>query len=152
MPSVDLVSPSVGPSFGLEPIRTSFRRYVRIDCQVVREHDFRLIGDLALDLSTKGMLVRAKENGDRRHVLTGEEVIVSFKPPRSNVWFDAQGIVARVLHGRRPGDYGLSFGIEFVNLSKDDELYLFENLRGMAAPDAQRPPRPLVSPGLARAA
>ena len=43
----------------LEPFRASFRRYVRIDCQVVREHDFRLIGDLALDLSTKGMLVRA---------------------------------------------------------------------------------------------
>ncbi|MBN9162411.1 MAG: PilZ domain-containing protein, partial [Myxococcales bacterium] len=96
----------------LEPIRTSFRRYVRIDCQVVREHDFRMVGDLALDLSTKGMLVRANER-----VLTGEEVVVSFKLPRSNEWFDAQGVVARVLHGRRPGDYGLSFGIEFVNLS-----------------------------------
>ena len=135
----------------LEPIRTSFRRYVRIDCQVVREHDFRMIGDLALDLSTKGMLVRARER-----VLTGEEVIVSFKPPRSNDWFDAQGVVARVLHGRRPGDYGLSFGIEFVNLSKDDELILFEQLRGIAAPDAQRPPRPLAydlsSQWIARAA
>jgi hypothetical protein len=128
-----------------DPIRTSFRRYVRVDCQVVREHDFLLIGDLALDLSTKGMLVRA--SGPR--VLTGEEVIVSFKPPRSNDWFDAQGVVARVLHGRRPGDYGLSFGIEFVNLSKGDELILFEQLRGLSAPDAQRPPRPLVVPSLA---
>lgn len=135
----------------LEPIRTSFRRYVRIDCQVVREHDFRMVGDLALDLSTKGMLVRASER-----VLTGEEVVVSFKLPRSNEWFDAQGVVARVLHGRRPGDYGLSFGIEFVNLSKDDELILFEHLRGLAAPDAQRPPRPLAydlsSKWIARAA
>ncbi|OJY26016.1 MAG: hypothetical protein BGO98_36130 [Myxococcales bacterium 68-20] len=135
----------------LEPIRTSFRRYVRIDCQVVREHDFRMVGDLALDLSTKGMLVRANER-----VLTGEEVVVSFKLPRSNEWFDAQGVVARVLHGRRPGDYGLSFGIEFVNLSKDDELILFEHLRGLAAPDAQRPPRPLAydlsSKWIARAA
>lgn len=124
-----------------EPFRASFRRYVRLDCQVVREFDFRLIGDLALDLSTSGMLVRARER-----VLTGEEVIVSFQLPRSNVWFDAQGVVARVLHGRRPGDYGLSFGIEFVNLSLDDELLLFEHLRGKAAPDAQRPPRPLVAP------
>jgi PilZ domain len=134
----------------LEPIRASFRRYVRLDCQVVREHDFRLIGDLALDLSTRGMLVRARER-----VLTGEEVIVSFKPPRSNAWFDAQGVVARVLHGRRPGDYGLSFGIEFVNLSQADELILFEQLRGIAAPDAQRPPRPLVAmehPAIVRAA
>lgn len=124
----------------IEPFRASFRRYVRIDCQVVREIDFRLIGDLALDLSTKGMLVRARER-----VLTGEEVVVSFQLPRSNTWFDAQGVVARVLHGRRPGDYGLSFGIEFVNLTHDDELILFEHLRGKAAPDAQRPPRPLVA-------
>lgn len=129
----------------VEPFRASFRRYVRIDCQVVREIDFRLIGDLALDLSTKGMLVRARER-----VLTGEEVVVSFKLPRSNEWFDGQGVVARVLHGRRPGDYGLSFGIEFVNLSRDDELLLFEHLRGKAAPDAQRPPRPLVVPASQR--
>jgi hypothetical protein len=128
-----------------EPIRTSFRRYVRLDCQVVREFDFRLVGDLVLDLSTKGMLVRARER-----ILTGEEVIVSFKPPRSNDWFDAQGIVARVLHGRRPGDYGLSFGIEFQNLSKDDEQRLFEHIRGQCAPDALRPPRPLLPQKIAR--
>lgn len=123
-----------------EPIRSSFRRYVRLDCQVVREHDFRLVGDLALDLSTHGMLVRACPS---RRVLTGEEVIVSFKPPRSNEWFDAQGIVARVVHGRRPGDYGLSFGVEFYGMTREEELILFEHLRGLAAPDAQRPPRPL---------
>jgi hypothetical protein len=130
-----------------EPIRTSFRRYVRLDCQVVRESDFRLIGDLALDLSTKGMLVRARER-----VLTGEEVVVSFKPPRSNEWFDAEATIARVLHGRRPGDYGLSFGIEFHGLNEDEELCLFEHLRGLAAPDAQRPPRPLAMPAHRRAA
>jgi len=122
-----------------DPIRASFRRFVRLDCQVIREFDFKEVGNLALDLSTRGMLVRAS-----RRVLTGEEVVVSFKPPRSNEWFDAQGIVARVIHGRRPGDYGLSFGIEFINLSKDDELRLFEHLRGLGAPDAQRPPRPLT--------
>src|SRR5262249_27486769 len=103
-----------------EPIRKAFRRYVRLDCQVVREHDFRLVGDLALDLSTKGMLVWARER-----VLTGEEVIASFRPPRSNEWFDAQGYVARVLHGRRPGDFGLSFGLEFYGLTTEDEAFLF---------------------------
>lgn len=130
-----------------EPFRASFRRYVRLDCQVVREHDFRLVGDLALDLSTSGMLVRAVRcgrSGREPRVLTGEEVIVSFKPPRSNAWFDAQGIVARVLHGRRPGDDGLSFGVEFQNLSREDELVLFDRLRGLSPPDAMRPPRPLL--------
>lgn len=124
----------------LEPVRSAFRRFVRIDCQVVREHDFRLVGDLALDLSTKGMLVR----GCGVRLLTGEELLVAFRPPRSNVWIDAHGIVARVLHGRRPGDPGLSFGIEFHGMEQEHERLLFEKLRGMHAPDALRPPRPLV--------
>lgn len=125
--------------FVAEPVRRAFRRFVRLDCQVVREHDFVLVGDLALDLSTKGMLVRAT-----RRVLTGEEVVVSFKPPRSNKWFDAMAVVARVLHGRRPGDMGQSLGLEFVGLGSDDEGILFEHLRGMNAPDPMRPPRPLI--------
>lgn len=122
-----------------EPVRRSFRRYVRLDCQVVREHDFVVVGDLALDLSTRGILVRAK-----KRVLTGEEMIISFKPPRCNQWFDAQATVARVIHGRRPGDYGLCMGLEFHNVERDSERFLFEHLRGLHAPDAQRPPRPLV--------
>jgi len=134
---------SVTPS--LEPVRRAFRRFVRIDCQVVREHDFRLVGDLALDLSTKGMLVRA-----RSRVLTGEELLIAFRPPRSNRWIDAQATVARVVHGRRPGDTGLSFGIEFHNMEMEHEDLIFEKLRGMIAPDAMRPPRPLIPSVCAR--
>jgi hypothetical protein len=126
-------------SVELEPDRQSFRRFVRIDCQVVREHDFKLVGDLALDLSTKGMLVRA-----RTRVLTGEELLVAFRPPRCNRWIDAQGTVARVVHGRRPGDTGLSFGLEFHGMESAYQELIFEKLRGMVAPDAMRPPRPLV--------
>jgi hypothetical protein len=128
----------------LEPVRCAFRRFVRIDCQVVREHDFRLVGDLALDLSTRGMLVRA-----RSRVLTGEELLIAFRPPRSNQWIDAQGTVARVVHGRRPGDLGLAFGIEFHGMQRDHEELLFQQLRGMLAPDAMRPPRPLAPRSLA---
>ena len=137
---------SVTPS-QLEPVRRAFRRFVRIDCQVVREHDFRLVGDLALDLSTKGMLVRA-----RSRVLTGEELLIAFRPPRSNRWIDAQATVARVVHGRRPGDTGLSFGIEFHNMEMVHEDLIFEKLRGMIAPDAMRPPRPLIPSVSARSA
>jgi hypothetical protein len=128
----------------LEPVRCVFRRFVRIDCQVVREHDFRLVGDLALDLSTKGMLVR----GSGVRLLTGEELLVAFRPPRCNQWIDTQATVARVIHGRRPGDTGLSFGIEFHGMEKSQEALLFEKLRGMVAPDAMRPPRPLVARAL----
>lgn len=123
-----------------EPVRTSFRRYVRTPCQVVREHDFTLVGDLALDLSTNGMLVRAV-----KRVLTGEEVFLAFKPPRCNRWIDAQGVVARVVHGRRPGDSGLCFGIEFHTIDGDHRQTLFEALRFMHAPDPMRPPRPLIA-------
>jgi hypothetical protein len=124
-----------------EPVRRAFRRFVRLDCQIVRERDFRLVADLALDLSTHGMLVRAKVP-----VLTGEEVVVSFKPPRCNQWFDASAIVARVLHGRRPGDPGPGLGLEFVGVSAEDEALLFHHLRGMSAPEPLRPPRSLVGP------
>ncbi len=127
-------------SHEIEPVRNAFRRFVRLDVQVVRERDFRLVGDLALDLSTKGMLVRA-----RTRVLTGEELLVAFRPPRCNRWIDAQGTVARVVHGRRPGDTGLSFGIEFHGMEREHEELIFEKLRGMVAPHALRPPRPLVS-------
>lgn len=125
--------------FAAEPVRRAFRRYVRLDCQVVREHDLRVVGDLALDLSTKGMLVRAQER-----VLTGEEVLVTFRPPRSNTYVDAPATVARVIHGRRPGDYGLCLGLEFYGMRGDDEMHLFEQLRGMSAPDPSRPPRMLA--------
>lgn len=123
-----------------EPVRNSFRRFVRLDCQVVREHDFKLVGDLALDLSTQGMLVR----GIGVRVLTGEELLVAFRPPRSNVWIDTRAVVARVIHGRRPGDKGLSFGIEFEGMDRAHQDLIFEKIRGMNAPDAMRPPRPLA--------
>jgi hypothetical protein len=122
------------------PVRNTFRRYVRLPCEVVREHDFKMIGDLAMDLSTRGMLVRATSR-----VLTGEEVVVAFQAPHSNVWFDALGTVARVLHGRRPGDYGVCLGIEFYGMHPRTERALFEHLRGIAAPESSRPLRTLVA-------
>jgi hypothetical protein len=121
--------------------RRAFRRYVRLDCQVVREHDFRLVGELALDLSERGMLVQTRER-----VLTGEEVVVCFKPPTSNRFVDAVGHVARVLHGRRPGDRGRCIGIELYGMDEDDRQYLWQCLRGLPAPDPLRDPaRGIVS-------
>jgi hypothetical protein len=124
----------------LTAVRSSFRRYVRVPCQVVREHDFKLVGDLGLDLSTNGMRVRGLTK-----VLSGEEVVVSFKPPRSNTYIDLTAVVARVLHGRRPGDRGLAFGLEFEGVSKDIHEFLFEHLKGLSPAEALRPLRPLAS-------
>lgn len=121
-------------------LRRTIRKYVRLDCAVVRERDFRVVAELALDLSTFGMLARAKVP-----VLTGEELIVSFKPPRSNRWFDAEATVTRVIHGRRPGDSGVCLGIEFHNVSGEDRHLLFEHLRGLDRPEPLRAPRRLVA-------
>jgi hypothetical protein len=115
--------------------RLAFRRYVRLDCQVVRDHDFRIISELALDLSERGMLVTTRER-----VLTGEEVVVSFKPPTSNRYVDAVGHVARVVHGRRPGDRGRCLGIELHMMDEDDRRHLWQCLRGLPAPEPLRDP------------
>ena len=85
--------------------RRTLRRSARVHCQVVRDRDFRLVGSHAVDVSPMGMLVASDEV-----VLTGEPVLVSFRLPRSLYWFDAQATVARVVHGRRPGDRGRCLG------------------------------------------
>jgi hypothetical protein len=107
--------------------RRALRRAVRVDCQVVRERDFRLIGSRGVDLSPAGMLVMAQET-----VLTGEPVIVSFRLPRSAYWFDAEATVARIVHGRRPGDLGRCLGLEFAALDADVDSFLCGALRGVA--------------------
>jgi len=98
--------------------RRSVRRHVRLECEVVRERGFRLLGRHAVDMSTSGMRIAALD-----HALTGEPVVLSFRAPGGDTWVDAEGLVARVVHGRRDFDYGPSIAIEFRDLA--------ENLRGV---------------------
>ncbi len=111
--------------------RALLRRDVRTSCEVVRERDFRLVGKRVLDLSARGMLLES----DAR-LLTGEEVIVSFRGPASSRWYDCVGSVARVLHGRRKRDRMRAVGISFDTLDVFSELLLCEELRD--APVARR--------------
>lgn len=103
-------SPFAG-SLGEEP--RAPRRRLRVDCQVVRERDFKLIGRRTLDVSDGGMLVSlddARED-DGAPLRPGDEVVVSFRPPRTTRWVDALGVVTRVVKGRRQGDPGRAFGV-----------------------------------------
>jgi PilZ domain len=104
--------------------RALLRRDIRTQCEVVREHDFRLVGSRVLDLSAKGMLLET----DQR-VLTGEELIVSFRGPASSRWYDCTGTVARVVHGRRRRDRRRAVGVSFDTLDVFNELLLCEELR-----------------------
>jgi hypothetical protein len=97
--------------------RGSVRREARIEGQIVRERDFRLLANFVLDLSTTG--ARASS---ATQMLTGEEVLVSFKIPETTEWFDAEGVITRVSHGRRPLDFGPSFSVQFTRIFDEDTL------------------------------
>jgi hypothetical protein len=99
-------------------------------CQSVRERDFTLLGEVALDLSAHGMRLRST-----RRVLTGELVLVSFFEPHAARWFDVSATVARVVHGRRAGDDERSVALEFHGLAAADRARL-------AAAVAARPDLP----------
>jgi hypothetical protein len=116
--------------------RRVLRRSVRVDCQVVRERDFRLVGSRSIDLSPAGMLVMLQEP-----VLTGEPLLVAFRLPRSDYWFDSEAVVARVLHARRPGDLCRSFAVEFESLDAGAQEFLGRTLRGTPPPLPMREPR-----------
>lgn len=115
-------------------MRKSFRRAVFLPCQVVRERDFRLVSSLALDLSTEGILVLTGER-----ILTGESLLVSFRAPKAPEWFDMEATVARVVHGRRPGDRGRCLGLRFDPLGDADTFRLFEGIRGLPPALSARP-------------
>ena len=115
--------------------RRAFRREVLLPCQVVRERDFKLVSSLALDLSTEGIQVLT---GLR--ILTGETMPVSFRAPKTQEWFDVEATVARVIHGRRPGDRGRCLGLSFGDLGWTDSLRLFEGLRGLPPAAPRRNP------------
>jgi hypothetical protein len=113
--------------------RSTLRRAVRIDCQVVRERDFKLVARRTVDLSTDGMLVASEVD-----VLPGEELIVSFKTSAFNIYIAADATVARVIQGRRPGDRGRCLGLKFRELDAVSRLVLRGSLRKVPPPLPQR--------------
>src|SRR5580658_3910440 len=117
--------------------RRAVRRAVRVPCLVMRQRDYRLVGSFGMDLSPMGMLVKAHEP-----VLTGEPVQVSFRLPLSLAWIAASATIARVLHGRRPGDSpGRCLGLEFDALDPTVLRRLRSALHNMPPPLPNREPR-----------
>ncbi|HEY2406244.1 MAG TPA: PilZ domain-containing protein [Polyangiaceae bacterium] len=117
--------------------RGSSRHTVKIECQVVRERDFSLIADRVVDLSESGALV-----GPADPALTGERILISFRIPRSTTWIDAEAVITRVVHGRRPGEYTRALAVEFEDLSSLPKFMLRETLRRVpVAPPRSNPGR-----------
>jgi len=99
--------------------RRAMRRSVLVDCQVVRERGFQLMGERAVDLSMHGMLLCSKRNAE-----VGEELIVTFRVPGTRAWIDTLATVVRVVRGRRNGDRGPALGLVFGVLASDEERLL----------------------------
>ena len=97
--------------------RRSVRRSVFVDCQVVRERGFELVGERAIDLSQDGMLLLSAAP-----VRIGEELIVTFRVPGSQRWVDAMATVVRTVRGQRRGDRGPAIGLAFDPLAAEDNL------------------------------
>lgn len=118
--------------------RREVRRAVPITCQVVRERDFRLISEAALDLSPDGMLVATSFDLEPR---VGENMLVSFRATELGIWFDSEARVARVIRGRRPGDKGTGLALHFSTLSRVKRLILRNHLRRVPPPVPRRAQR-----------
>ena len=99
--------------------RRSSRHSVKLNCQVVRERDFQLIADRIVNLSSSGLVVSPADPA-----LTGERLIVSFQIPHSGQWVDAEAVVARVVHGRRPGEYTRGLALELENVEDIPQMIL----------------------------
>ena len=91
--------------------RAALRRQLVIDCQVVSERDFRLLGSQTADLSPDGLLLAAHDFAD-----VGEPVLFSVRIPGSREWLDGHGRVARIVRGLRDTDRGSGLGIEFTDV------------------------------------
>jgi hypothetical protein len=111
------------------------RHRLEIPCQVVRVKDFRLVSDTMANLSLDGMLTGAADPA-----LTGEPLLVSFQLPRSGLWIDTDATIARVVHGRRPGDGTRALGIHFHALDPILREHIARQLR--RSPPAPPLPRP----------
>jgi len=106
------------------PTARSVRRTARFACQVVRLRDFSLVADLVENVSPEGLLV-----GPADPVLTGEELIVSFRLPGIRDYIDAEAVVSRVVHGRRPGESRRALGITFTAISPFSQMLLNAYIR-----------------------
>src|SRR4029079_18152476 len=83
----------------------------------------------------------------------GEPLIVSFQIP--GTWIDPEATVARVIHGRPPGDEGMALGALFTVISPSARAALAGYLHGRPPPLPRRGPLarlPRGADGHARAA
>jgi len=113
--------------------RKTTRHALRIPCQVVRESDFRLVGERTLDVSSEGLLIRSDAD-----VAIGDSVLVAFQATPLGLWFESEAKVTRIVRGRRPGDQGRALGLRFTDMNAISRLILRGHLRRVPPPVPKR--------------
>ncbi|MBX3204191.1 MAG: PilZ domain-containing protein [Labilithrix sp.] len=124
------------PLFVRKNERREVRRAIPMSCQIVRERDFRLVSERALDVSPDGMLVATDVELE-----PGENVFVSFRATQLGIWFDTEAHVARVIRGRRPGDKGRGVALRFSTMPRVKRFILRGHLRNVPPPVPRRAQR-----------
>ena len=84
------------------------RASIDVDCQIVRERDYKVVGRRSFDLSPQGILVPSEADVD-----VGEPLLVSFRATGFGILFATTGTVARIVHGRRREDRARCLGVSF---------------------------------------
>jgi hypothetical protein len=116
--------------------RREIRRALRLHCRVVMPWAKSVVADTSFDLSPEGMLVRAIEP-----LYVGDKVEVAFRATDLGIWFDTEAHIARIIHGRRPGDHGRCYGLAFDSLSAVQRLILRGHYRRVPPPLPRRAQR-----------
>ena len=75
--------------------RAALRRQVRMPCQVIEEEGFSLLANECMDLSVKGMRVRALMPAP-----VGTIVVASFRVPGSSLYIDVDAEVVQGALGK----------------------------------------------------
>jgi hypothetical protein len=113
--------------------RQSTRRAVDLECEVIAERGFRLLGRRVLDLSSDGMLLRSDAD-----VELGEDVVLTVRAPSGLSWIDGEAKVTRIVRGRRRGDGGRCLGLRFERMDAVSRAMLLGSLRGLPPPVPKR--------------
>jgi len=116
--------------------RRALRRAARAQCQVVSRAEFELLGETALDVSPRGILLACDVP-----VALGERVILSLcAPGPDQFWLDAEAEVARIVYGYRNADPGYCAGLRFTYLERSAREELLTRLVGLPPPVPRRRP------------
>lgn len=116
--------------------RSSVRRAVGTECQVVSSDGFSLVAQRTLDVSPDGLLAPTE-----CLPVLGSELFVSLRIPGTRLWVGAEATACRLVRARRRGEWTPAVGIRFTRIDPVERAMLRGHLWGKAPTVATRSPR-----------